>query len=135
MAAIALTDAYVVLNSNNLSAYVQSIELNVDVEDLETTTMGQTHKTHIGGLKSGTITINFVQDFAAGALDATMWPLVGTVVSFETRPTSGAVSTSNPKYTGNVLISQWNPISNGVGELATVSVTFPTSGPVTRATA
>lgn len=135
MAAIALTDAYLTLNATNLSTYVQSIELNVDVEDLDTTTMGNTAKKHQGGLRSGSLTINFVQDFAVGALDATLWPLLGTVVNFEVRPTSGAVSTSNPKYTGQVLVSQWNPVSNGVGELATVSVTFPTSGPVTRATA
>lgn len=134
MAAIALTDAYVVINSVNHSASATSVELNVDVEDLETTTMGNTYKTHLGGLKSGTLTLNFVQDFANGALDATFWPLLGTVVTFEIRPTSGSVSTSNPKYTGSILISQWTPVANGVGELATVSVSFPTSGTVTRAT-
>jgi hypothetical protein len=45
------------------------------------------------------------------------------------------VSTSNPKYTGNLLIKAWNPITGSVGDEASVSVSYPTSGAVTRATA
>jgi hypothetical protein len=32
-------------------------------------------------------------------------------------------------------VKQWNPVSGGVGDLAEVSVTYPTTGAVTRATA
>ena len=37
-------------------------------------------------------------------------------------------------YSGNVLVNQHIPVANGVGELATMSVSFPTSGTITRAT-
>jgi hypothetical protein len=45
------------------------------------------------------------------------------------------VGTSNPKYTGSVLIKSWNPIEGSVGDEASVGVSYPTSGAVTRATA
>lgn len=134
MAIFALTDAYVAINGAAVSG-VKSVELNVEVEDLDSTAMGTAgYKSRIGGLKEGSISLTFNQDMAAAALDATIWPLLGTVVTFEVRATSSAVGTGNPKYTGSVLISEWSPLSNSVGELAEVEVTWPTSGAVTRAT-
>jgi hypothetical protein len=44
------------------------------------------------------------------------------------------VSTTNPKWTGSVQISQL-AAGGAVGELAAKSVSWPTSGTITRATA
>ncbi|WP_329187047.1 phage tail tube protein [Actinacidiphila glaucinigra] len=135
MAKMVLTSEYLSLNGVDLSAYTKKAEVSVEVEEKDITTYGDAGwKAVIGGLKSGSIAIDFLQDFAAATLDAIMWPLLGTVVSFEVRPTSAAVGTSNPKWTGNVLIKAWNPVSGSVGDEATVGVTFPTSGAVVRAT-
>jgi hypothetical protein len=87
-----------------------------------------------GGLKSGTLSIDFQQDFAASEVDATMWPLFGSTTTFEIKPTSSAVSSTNPSYSGSILVNQHIPVANAVGELATSSVSFPTSGTITRAT-
>ncbi|MFM9643135.1 phage tail protein [Streptomyces turgidiscabies] len=136
MAFMVLTTEYVALNSTDLSAYANKGELTVEVDEKDVTTYGSAGwKSVIGGLKSGTLAIEFKQDFAASALDSILWPLFGTVVTFEVRPTSSAVGTSNPKWTGSVLIKELKPISGGVGDEATQSVSFPTSGAVTRATA
>jgi hypothetical protein len=136
MAKMVLTSEYLSLDSNDLSDYVVKAELSVEVDDKDVTTMGsEGWKESIGGLKSGTLAIDFKQDFAASALDSIMWPLFGTVVAFEVRPTSSAVGTSNPKWTGNVLVKEWKPISGGVGDEASASVSYSTSGTVTRATA
>jgi hypothetical protein len=56
------------------------------------------------------------------------------VVSFEVRASNAAVGTSNPKYTGSILINGWNPIQGSVGDEASVGVSYPTSGVVTRGT-
>lgn len=96
--------------------------------------MGSTFVERTGGLKSGNLSIEFQQDFAASEVDATLWPLLGSTTAFEVKPTSGAVSSTNPKYSGNVLVNQHIPVANAVGELATMSVSFPTSGTITRAT-
>ena len=69
-------------------------------------------------------------DFAAGSVDATLWPLLGTSVTFELRPTTAAVSATNPKWTGNILISQ-AAVGGCVGESAAKGLTFQTSGAFT----
>ncbi|WP_329274778.1 phage tail tube protein [Streptomyces sp. NBC_01451] len=136
MAFMVLTTEYVSLNASDLSAYANKAELTVEVDEKDVTTYGSAGwKQVIGGLKSGGLSIEFKQDFAAAALDSILWPLFGTVVAFEVRPTSAAMGASNPKWTGSVLIKELKPISGGVGDEASQSVSFPTSGAVTRAVA
>lgn len=133
MAVFALTNEYLALNSTNLSDHVKSCVLTVDVAQLDSTAMGDSWVEVIGGLKSGSLAITFNDDYAASNVDVTLWPLLGTVVTFEVRPDAGAVSATNPKYTGSVLISQ-HALGGSVGDLAAKSVTYQTSGTVTRAT-
>lgn len=135
MAVFALTAEYLALNgSATLNDHVKSAVLTVEAEALDSTAMGPGWKSAIGGLKGGTLAVTFNDDMAASNVDAALWPLFGTVVTFEVRATDAAVSATNPKYTGSVLIAQ-STIGGGVGELAAKALTFPTSGAVTRATA
>jgi hypothetical protein len=127
---------FVSIAGNDLSTFTNKAEISVEVEEKDVTTYGSLGwKEVLGGLKSGTIALEFKQDFAATKLDAIMWPLLGTVVPFEVRADQAAVGTSNPKYTGNLLVKAWNPITGSVGDDASVSVSYSTSGAVTRATA
>jgi hypothetical protein len=135
MAKMVLKTSYLALNSTDLSAYCSKIELTADVEEKDVTTFGSSGwKEVLGGIASGQLAIGFKQDVAAAALDSILWPLFGTVVTFEVRLTSSAVGTSNPKYTGSVLIKEHKPISGSTGDTAEFDVSFPTSGTVTRAT-
>jgi hypothetical protein len=135
MPKMVLTSEYLAINGVDLSAYTSKAEVAVEVEEKDVTTYGSAGwKEVIGGLKSGNIAIEFKNDFAAAALDAIMWPLLGTVPTFEVRPTSAIAGTSNPKYTGSLLVKNWNPVTGSVGDEASVSVTYPTSGAVVRAT-
>lgn len=127
-----LTDAYISINANVLSDHGNKVELPVKAEDKDATTFGQTWHVRRGGLKDATLNLSFLQDYVAANLDSIMWPLIGTVVPFEIRATSGAVSTSNPSYTGNILVAEWNPVTGKVGDLVQIDVGFPTSGTVTR---
>lgn len=136
MAKMVLTSEYIALSGTDLSTYCSKAELQIEVEAKDVTTFGSGGaKEFIGGLKSGTLALEFKQDFAAAALDSILWPLLGTVVTFEVRPTSAAVGASNPKYTGSVLITGHNPITGGVGDEASISLSFPTTGAISRATA
>lgn len=134
MAVFALVNEYVAINGVNMSQHVKSATLTLDAAALDSTAMGDSWTENIGGLKSGSLTIAFNDDFAAGAVDVTLWPLFGTVTTFEVRPDASAVSATNPKYTGSVLIAG-HGLGGSVGDLAAKSVTYPTSGAVTRATA
>lgn len=129
-----LTDAYISINANVISDHGNKVEIPVKVEDKDATTFGQSWHVRRGGLKDASLNITFLNDFVAANLDEIMWALVGTVVTFEIRATSGSVTTSNPKYTGSILVQEWKPIGGKVGDLVEVDISFPTSGTVTRGT-
>jgi hypothetical protein len=115
--------------------HAKKIELAVDVEDKDVTTYASSGwKEHLGGLKSGQLGLGLFNDIAAGNIDSLFWTNLGGVVTFEVRLTQGSVSTSNPKYTGSILVNGWKPISGSVGDTAEVDITYPTTGVVTRAT-
>jgi hypothetical protein len=129
-----LTDAYINLNSTVISDHGNKVEIPVKVTDLDATTFGQTWHVRRGGLKDGNVNVDFLNDFVVTVLDDILWAQLGNLIPFEIRPTSGARSTSNPAYTGSILMDQWTPIIGKVGDLVTVSVSFPTSGTVLRQT-
>ncbi|MGW9196053.1 radical SAM protein [Micromonospora chersina] len=134
MASFAFTDAKVTVNSVDLSAYVRQVTLNVNADELDDTAMGDTFRSRIGGLRDWSVNLEFNQDFAAGAVDATLWPLLGTTTTVTVKATSAANSATNPQYSGSVLVSQVNPLTNGVGDLATTSITWNGAGTLSRLT-
>ncbi|MFJ6617585.1 hypothetical protein ACIQOW_08420 [Kitasatospora sp. NPDC091335] len=135
MPTMVLTAQYLNIAGNVLAEFAKKAELAVEVEEKDVTTfVSNGWKVSIGGLKSGTLACEFLQDYAAGKLDSIMWPLLGQVVPFEVRPTQAAVGLSNPKYSGQVLVKEWAPVSGSVGDEATAGVSYPTSGEVVRAT-
>jgi hypothetical protein len=139
MARLVLTNAYVLYASNDISQYVTSVSLSTSVDVIETTGLGSSARTRVGGLFDNSVTFEFNQDFADNALEELIngtslaTSTVGTAVAMEIRPVNGAVSASNPKYTFNALIAEWQPLSAAVGELVTASVTWPISGAITKA--
>ncbi len=137
MAVYAATDHKITVNGTNLSNVLQSVSLDLSSDELETTAFGGGWRTRVAGLKSGSVTLNFFQDFAAGAVDATLYPLYsgGSYATVVITPTSTAVSATNPAYTAVCLVSQYQPFASSVGDIATLSVTWQTSGTVSRATA
>lgn len=136
MPKMVLTAAYLSLNAVDVSSSTSKIELTTEVADEDVTTFGSLGwKEVIGGLKEGSLAATLKQDVAAGQLDATMWPLLGSLIPFEVRLSNAAVGASNPKYTGSVLVKNWKPISGEVGSVAEVEIDYPTSGAVLRAVA
>ncbi len=135
MAKMVLLAQYLSLNGQDVSEYMRKCEVTVEVEDKDVTTYASLGwKEVLGGLKSGEVSIEFLQDVAASEIDSIMWPLLGSVIPFVTRLDQSAVGASNPQYSGNLLVNSWNPIEGGVGDEASVSVGYPTSGAVARAT-
>lgn len=134
MASFAFTDAKVTVGGTDLSAFVRQVTLDVKADELDDTAMGDTFRSRIGGLKDWSVALEFNNDFAAGAVDATLWPLLGTTTTVTVKATSAANSATNPQYSGSVLVSQVNPVSNGVGDLATTSITWNGAGTLTRLT-
>lgn len=134
MAKFVTTDYQILLGTDDFSDSIAAVTLEVSADEQETTAFGDTFRTRIAGLKDASISLDFHQDFGADSVDATLWPLLGSTVGFTITPTSGTVSATNPSYTGTALVTQYSPFANSVGDLATLSVTWPVSGEVTRGT-
>jgi hypothetical protein len=135
MAKFAATDYFVSINGTDFSTSLNSVELSQEADDLETTAFGSSWRTRIGGLKQASLTLNFMQDFAAGSVDAILNPLLGQIGTVVLKPTSGTVTSTNPTYTMTALVTQYSPFASSVGDIATLSVTWPVSGSVVRGTA
>jgi hypothetical protein len=136
MAIFVATDFSVSINgSTALAGYLTQVELKTSANDVTTTAFGSSWVTRVAGLKEGSLTLQFNQDYAASTVDATLWPLLGTQATVVIRPTSSAVGTSNPAYTAICSVIDLTPVSGQIGDLSTFSVTWPTTGTVSRATA
>jgi hypothetical protein len=136
MAKQVITSRFVSIGTADVSSALSGASLEISVEEVDKTSLGSNGWREVAaGLKSGSLTLNFMQDYAVGAIDSLLYPLIGTEATVTMRASSATVSSSNPAYTAVVLVSQYTPIMGAVGDLATFDVTFPTVGAVTRATA
>jgi hypothetical protein len=137
LAKYVVTGNKVSINGVDLSNSVARAELSINVADVDVTDFGSAGYTElIGGLKSGSVSIDFHQDYANASVEATIFPLLGTIATAVIIAGNGtAASSTTPAYTATVLVNNWNPVSGAVGDLSTVSVTWPTSGEVSKATA
>ena len=137
MAGQVLLNPVIVFAGSTVTTSCMSCTITVEANDVETTAFGGNGwKTSIGGIKSGTVDFEFMTDWTAGALDSIIFPLLGGTAAVKVRPGgTAAVGTSNPEYQFDVLVSAYNPIDGAVGDLSTTSVSFPITGPVTRAVA
>ncbi len=129
--------AKVTVNSVDLSAYVSSVTINQEFDQLEVTAMGDSGHKYIAGLENSSISIDFNADFATSKVNQTINGsgagngLVGTTTTVVIQPFTTTTGADNPKYTATVLITQWPQVYN-VGELATISCTWPVSGSVVK---
>ena len=137
MAKFVVKDPVIVVGGSTVSASTASATIALEADDVETTSFGTDGwRTRIGGLKGGSVDFEFHQDFGAGGVDALLFPLLGGTTTVSIVPGgTAAVGTANPSYSFDVLVASYSPMDSAVGDLATVSVSFPITGAVTRATA
>ena len=138
MAKYVVTGNTVSLNGTDISASVARAELVISSSEVDVTDFASGGWTEVvGGLKSGSVSLDFHSDFGAGALNTILTEaLVGTIGTIVIIAGNGtAASSTTPEFTADCLISSVTPVSGAVGDLSTFSVTWPTSGEVTKATA
>ncbi len=137
MAKFIATGTKVTFNGTDLSSSCARAELVINAAEVSTTDFGSSGWTEvIGGLKSGQVSLDFHSDFGVGAVSTLFQPLVGTIGTVVLIAANGtAASATTPAYTATVLVNSFTPVSGAVGDLSTFSVTFPTTGEVTYATA
>jgi hypothetical protein len=134
MAKIILTDASITVNSVAVSSLSNSITLTYEKDSIEVTAFGDAGHKFTGGLQNNTCDMQLFQDFATSQTEATIYPLVGTPTTIVIKPTSGAVSATNPSYTlTDTMLVSHTPVAGAVGEVAMTSLSF-TGGTLVKAT-
>jgi hypothetical protein len=136
MAKFIVTATAVKIGSTNVSDSVASATLELTSADVDVTDFSSNGWTEvIGGLKSGTLSLDIHADNGVGAITTILNPLLGTIATVTIAPNGTVGSSTNPIYTVPVLVNSFSPVAGAVGDLSTFSVSFPTSGSVSFATA
>jgi hypothetical protein len=123
----------------DLSEYVTSITLTQTFDEVETTSMGSSAHQFSKGLESSQLTVDFLNDWAASKVQATLQAAYGTSVTALMVPVKGnpttTVSATNPLYTVSILINNLTPLGTGGPEdFARSSMTFTCTSAVAYAT-
>ena len=135
MATLVYTNAFIQINAVDMSAHAESVGLNYASEMQDETAMGDSTRVRKGGLKDWSIDVNWHQNFAVGAVDATLFSLVGTTACVEVRPQNICSTAINPIYSGIGVIESYNPMGGSVGALLDAPTTIQSAGDLSRATA
>ena len=112
----------------DFSDHVTNFTLNQQSDQIEVTAMGSTAHQFVTGLSADTITVTLLNDDAAsgaGSVRATLAAAYGTTVAFKAcQDTTAAISTTNPLYTGTILIDNLTQINGAVADEAMMDLTF-----------
>ena len=121
----------VTLNSVDVSDQVTAATINQTFDELETTTMGGNGShTYVKGLESSSVTLDFLNSYAASEVATTLQSAYGTTVALTIKPTSAVISATNPEYQTTILVNNLTPVSGSVGDLSTQSITFTCNSPI-----
>jgi hypothetical protein len=133
MATIILDDMSLSIGGTDIAIYIESGSLTYGAEVKDDTTMTANTRKNKGGLKVWAVSGVAHNDWADNALDEDMFQLVGTEVAMILKPTSSAISATNPAYTGQAIMTQWDPIAGGqVGEIAKANFSLVCAGDLDR---
>jgi hypothetical protein len=135
MAKQVLTNVAVTYGTANtdISAYVTSITLSSSAAEVATTSMGSSAVTRIQGLIDNSITMELQQDYPT--IEKLFFDAftAGTAVPMTVKPNgTAAASSTNPQYAFSVLPTAHEMIKGAIGDLATMSISFPISGAITK---
>lgn len=130
-------NGHITVNGIDLSDHAREISLDTSVAELPSDVHGDNSARVVSGLEDWTITVTFLQDFAAAKVDATLRGgsigLVGhapfnVIVGAD----AGTVTATNPRYSGNAILSSYRPFSGAHGVNLEAQATFRCAGNLTR---
>jgi hypothetical protein len=127
MAKFVLKNASVVINAVDLSDHCSKVTIETSFDSVDVTSFGATYKSIVQGMGDATMTFTFFQDYAAGSVDATLWPLSqsGNTFLCSVKPVNTTTSTTNPRYDMTGVLLSYNPLDGGVGDASSTDVSVP----------
>ena len=133
--AVFLNATSVKINAIDITSYVTSATLTQAADELEITAMGDSARKYVAGLQTGKLDLEFLNDFTASQVSATLQSNIYTTVTAKLVPGPGTtISATNPLYTVSILINNLTPISGGVGEMSKSSLSFTCNSTIVQTT-
>ncbi len=127
MAIIVFTNAYVLVNSVDLSDHCTKVTTTDDRAEVDVSAFGSGYVQVTKGLGTGEIELEFLQDFATNKVHQTLQPLIAstTAVPVEVRPVNAARSATNPAILlASALMFSYPGLDSAVGDAAKITATF-----------
>jgi len=107
----------------DITDQVTAVTVNYVVEALEDTAFGSTARTNTGGLQNNSASITLYASYAASESYAVLSALVGTKCFIRVKPTSAALSATNPGFElTNTFLSALPVVNSNLGELAVYEI-------------
>lgn len=126
MGKLLMDNAVWTVNGVNLSTYLHAQEISHTRSSHDVSGMGAPYVEYVLGKPDAQWTMTMWQDYAAGTVDPTLYPLANTDTAFaiSLRIENAAISTSNPEYQMTALLPEYQPVGSAVDAPAETSVTF-----------
>ena len=124
-----LKNAYVKINTVDLSDKVREIHCPQSIAANPDTVMGDDTESHAPGLANWTVTLVFNQDFSSAKVDVTIAAAIAAgTFDIEIRADTGAVSATNPKWTGSGMITEYDAVGGAIGDHLIAPLTIVPGG-------
>jgi len=131
MGKLVLKDCAIEVDGVDLSARASKVTITSSKNLVESTAFGAAYRESEIGIGDASMAVTFQQDYDAGSVNATLWPLhvAGSKFRVRVTPTGAAVSATNPAYfLAEALLPEYTPLNGSVGDLSTIDVTFQNGG-------
>lgn len=125
-----LTDVYVEIDGHDLSNNAFNIDTPSSRERVDVSGFNPAgSKEFLAGQKEDSVTVQFLQSFDASSVHDILNDIYQnqSSVYLRIRPTSAAVSATNPELHGNVQLLEYNGLSGELNARSEMSVTFTPS--------
>jgi hypothetical protein len=110
-------------STTDITDQVTAVTVNFVVEALEDTAFGSTARTNTGGLQNNSASITLYASYASSESYAVLSALVGTKCFIRVKPTSAALSATNPGFElSSTFLSALPVINSSLGELAVYEI-------------
>jgi hypothetical protein len=122
----------VMVNDVDLTDHIDTLQVSEKWDDNDVSSLGALAHEHLLGLADPQITLNFFQDFDAASVHATLGPLAGSNAPFPiviTTDSRVSVSATNPKFTMQAVMPNYDVLNGKVGAPSQTSVTFMNADP------
>lgn len=124
-------DTVIILDGDDLSAYTNTSELDIEADEHDVTTYGKDDHVFAGGLLGGSASMGGIYDDTAAGPKAIIEPLIGTVVTLVRR--AEGTGSGKPQESVSVLVKRYVE-TNPVADMITWSAELTKSDLITRTT-